>query len=147
MSARLRSLKSAISPVFISITLGFHYGGGIAVGDFNADGFEDLYVTNGKGKPNALFLNNGNGTFSDVAIAAGVADTLEGMGTVCADIDNDGDLDIFVSNHNAANRLYLNDGNAALQTLLQQPDWQYPDRAPALLWQILIMTAGWIFMY
>lgn len=92
--------------------VGFHYGGGIAVGDFNADGFEDLYVTNGNGKPNALFLNNGNGTFSDVAAAAGVADTLEGMGTVCADIDNDGDLDIFVSNHNAANRLYLNDGNA-----------------------------------
>ena len=91
---------------------GYHYGGGIAVGDFNGDGWQDMYVTNGYGYPNALFLNNGDGTFRDAAASAGVADTLEGMGTVCGDIDNDGDLDIFLSNHWGPKKLFLNDGSA-----------------------------------
>jgi hypothetical protein len=91
---------------------GFMYGGGIVTGDFNRDGFEDIYLTNGQGQPNQLYLNNGDETFSETGKAAGVADTLEGMGAVCGDVDNDGDLDIYLANHFGENKLFLNNGNA-----------------------------------
>lgn len=88
------------------------YGGGAACGDFNNDGWLDLYVVNGQGKPNLLYINQGNGVFVEKAKAAGVADEQMGIGAVCADIDNDGDLDLFLVNSLGKNRLYLNDGAA-----------------------------------
>ena len=96
---------------------GFMYGGGIACGDFNNDGFLDLYIPNGKGFRNLLYINkgtnNGKLTFSEVAYSSGVAnDTSEGVGAVSGDFDNDGDLDIYVANYFDENKLYLNDGNA-----------------------------------
>ena len=92
---------------------GFMYGVGIACGDFNNDGFLDFYLPNGKGFPNRLYLNNGNFTFREVASNSGLADeSSEGLGTVCGDLDNDGDLDIYVANYFDRNKLYLNDGNA-----------------------------------
>jgi len=60
---------------------------------------------------NNLFRNNGDGTFTDVSAASGIADHAgAGMGTVCADYDNDGDTDIFVANDGEANFLFRNDG-------------------------------------
>jgi len=91
---------------------GHDYGGGAACGDFNRDGFLDLYVVTGKDQPNLLYLNNGNGTFTETAKSAGVDDDQMGIGAVCGDVDNDGDLDLFVVNFLAKNRLYLNDGTA-----------------------------------
>ncbi|MEE8452693.1 MAG: VCBS repeat-containing protein, partial [Thermoguttaceae bacterium] len=59
-----------------------------------------------------LYRNNGDGTFTDVSIAAGIAaHEGPGMGTVCADIDNDGDTDIIVGNDAAANFCFQNDGS------------------------------------
>ena len=73
------------------------YGHAVAVGDYDADGFPDLYLTNFGA--NALLHNNGDGTFQDVTDGAGVGDTLWGFGGVWFDADGDRDLDLFVVNY------------------------------------------------
>jgi enediyne biosynthesis protein E4 len=73
------------------------WGMGVAVGDYNNDGFEDLYVT--CLGPDHLLKNNGNGTFTDVTARAGVNDPRWTTGASFVDYDQDGDLDLFVSNY------------------------------------------------
>jgi len=73
------------------------FGMGVAVGDYNNDGFEDFYVT--CLGPNHLFKNNGNGTFTDVTRQTGVDDPRWSTGAAFVDYDNDGKLDLFVSNY------------------------------------------------
>ena len=77
-------------------------GAGVSVVDVNNDGWPDLYFTNSRsGYPNALYVNKGDGTFVDVARAAGVADVNQpgegvSMGAVWGDFDNDGLEDLLV---------------------------------------------------
>ena len=73
------------------------WGMGVAVADYNNDGFEDLYVT--CVGPNRLLKNNGNGTFSDVGKTARVDDHRWSTGAAFVDYDNDGRLDLFVANY------------------------------------------------
>ena len=73
------------------------WGMGAAVGDYNNDGFDDLYIT--CYGPNHLLKNNGNGTFTDVTQTAGVDDKRWSAGAAFVDYDNDGKLDLFVSNY------------------------------------------------
>jgi enediyne biosynthesis protein E4 len=70
------------------------YGMGIAVGDYNRDGYPDLFVTGYGGC--TLYRNNGNGTFSDVTAASGIATPGWASSAVWFDYDNDGRLDLFV---------------------------------------------------
>jgi enediyne biosynthesis protein E4 len=70
------------------------YGQGVAVGDYNADGFPDLYVTQ-YGR-SILYRNNGDGTFTDVTEKTGVAAPGWASSAVWFDYDNDGRLDLFV---------------------------------------------------
>jgi hypothetical protein len=84
------------------ITNAYGSGLGVAAGDFNDDGASDFYVAN-DAMSNQLWLNKGDGTFEDGALMAGLAFNAEGqpegsMGLAIGDPDNDGDLDIFVTN-------------------------------------------------
>jgi len=73
---------------------GVGYGMGVAVGDYDNDGYEDLYVTAYGG--NKLYHNNGDGTFTDVTETAGVAGNGWSTSAAWADLDNDGFLDLVV---------------------------------------------------
>lgn len=80
-------------------------GPGVAFIDYNNDGWQDLFFTNGKDWPGQrrqtatlqLFRNNKNGTFTDVSRASGLAVEVYGLGSAVGDFDNDGDDDLFVS--------------------------------------------------
>lgn len=100
-------------------------GPGCAFFDYDADGYLDIYLLNGcwlrevndnlgrdlRGKlANALYRNNGDGTFTDVTGKAGVGDQGYGMGASAADFDNDGDLDLYVLNY-GTNVFYRNNGD------------------------------------
>jgi hypothetical protein len=95
-------------------------GSGVALLDYNNDGWLDIYLVNGStlaaldGKETppkaALFRNNHDGTFTDVAAEAGVTNDRWGYGVSVADYDNDGWPDIFVGNY-GKNRLYHNNHN------------------------------------
>ena len=73
------------------------YGMGVAVGDYDNDGYQDLFVT--AFGATTLLHNNGNGTFTDVTRQAGVADTLWTTSAAFVDYDRDGFLDLFVARY------------------------------------------------
>ncbi len=96
-------------------------GSGLAWGDYDDDGDPDLLLVNFKGpidpvEPergdgrHALYRNHGDGTFSDVSAAAGLDRASYGLGAAWGDYDNDGDLDLYLTNF-GPNLLYRNDGD------------------------------------
>jgi hypothetical protein len=90
-------------------------GAAVAVGDYDNDGFEDIFVTDSDaGRPNHLFHNNGDMTFADVAVKAGVAGGNDPLSIVSDaiwfDYDNDGKLDLLVARFGTP-ILYHNEGN------------------------------------
>src|SRR5690606_22120806 len=87
-------------------------GTGLAAGDYDGDGRVDLYAVS-KTEQSRLFRNLGNWRFADVTADAGIAFPAGAwtQGAAFADIDNDGDLDLYVCRFNAANLLFINQGN------------------------------------
>ena len=92
-------------------------GAGSVVFDFNSDTLHDIYITSNNG-PNALYRNNGDGTFTDVAAAARVEDIGGGTanGACAADYDNDGDPDLYVA-HFGPSRFYRNNGDGTFSNV------------------------------
>jgi hypothetical protein len=86
---------------------------GCAWADYDNDGFLDLFVANWMGLPNFLYHNNGDGSFTPITTGSIVNDGGNAIGCAWADYDNDGFLDLFVSNFGSRkNLLYHNDGNS-----------------------------------
>ena len=92
------------------------WGWGSCLADFDNDGDLDLFHVNGYSNADfdddlsRLFVNQGDGTFTEEAIARGINDDRQGRGVVCFDYDRDGDLDLFIANNFSEPRLYRNDG-------------------------------------
>ncbi len=118
--------------------------------DYDNDGFLDIYFVNGRWHPdisdnrgrvlkgkltNALYHNNGNGTFTDVTDKAGVGGTEDGYGMAasCADYDNDGDLDLYVCNYGEST-LYRNNGNGTFTDVTAKAGLTSPGWALAAPW-------------
>ena len=109
-------------------------GGGFF--DYDADGDLDIYLVNGaiqtenaqtETPHNVLYRNNGDGTFTDVTETAGVGSTTYGAGATAGDYDNDGDLDLYVTNF-GEDQLYRNNGDGTFTDVTKQakvanPNW------------------------
>ncbi|MCA9168781.1 MAG: VCBS repeat-containing protein [Planctomycetales bacterium] len=90
-------------------------GGGVTVGDYDNDGWPDIYLTSPSGG-NRLFRNLGGMRFQDVTADAGLHDPdFWGTGATFVDIDNDGDVDLYTCSYSMTNRLYLNQGDGSFK--------------------------------
>ena len=100
---------------------------GGAVADFDGDGWQDIFfVSGGRLAPDRLYINNGDGTFTDRAQAAGLAVRHRGLGAAAGDYDGDGWMDIFVVSFGDADpdaatagqlRLYRNNGDGTFNNV------------------------------
>jgi len=118
---------------------------GVALLDYDNDGWLDIYVVNGAQMPglektgpeywNRLYHNNGDGTFTDVTVAAGVAGQGYDLGVVTGDYDNDGDTDLFVAGLRG-NTLYRNNGNGTFTDVTATAGLAQRDPKYGTLWSV-----------
>lgn len=113
-------------------------GLGVAFADFDNDGWTDVFVANDSVRQ-SLYRNKGNGTFEDIAVISGAAydedgRTFAGMGIDCADYDNDGYVDVFITTlSNEKYALYRNNGDLS---------FTYATNTSAV-GQITLLYSGW----
>lgn len=111
----------ALSDVAPQVNVNKYTGGrGVVVGPILSDARSDIFCDNENG-PNFLFKNNGDGSFRDVASAAGVEDRYQhGRGVALADFNGDGKTDIVYGNWNGPHRLYLQDSQQRFKDVATQ---------------------------
>jgi hypothetical protein len=122
---------------------------GVAIFDYNNDGYEDIYFVNGARIPelmktgpeyyNRLYQNNGNGTFTDVTARAGVKGEGYSMGVAVGDYDNDGWEDLYVVGVNR-NQLFHNNGDGTFTDVTETAGLKGLDPQRGKTWSI---CAGW----
>jgi hypothetical protein len=125
-------------------------------GDFDGDGDLDLFVGNesrreigsppGGEFPSQLFRNDGDGSFTDVAGAAGVTNDRYCKGVTAGDYDNDGDLDLYVSN-TGPNRLYRNDGGGRFRDVALEAGVVEPAGHSFAAWFFDVDNDGWLDLF
>lgn len=123
----------------LSPTIGFwRMGAGASIGDFNNDGWQDLFFLGGDFRPDALFINNQDGTFSNQATEWGIDATHIGFGTAVGDYNNDGWLDIFVTSlgengvvEPGHNKLYHNNGNGSFTDMADSAGIKETNSSPS----------------
>lgn len=115
-------------------------GSGVTVFDYDGDGDQDIYLLNGtylegiseptgkifENTPDALYRNNGDGTFAEVTKQAGLDDRHWSMAAGPVDIDKDGDLDLYLLNY-GPNVFYLNNGNGTFRDATAELGLRGPD--------------------
>ena len=119
--------------------------GGVAVFDFNNDGYQDIFFANGadveslkKTSPkyfDRLFQNDGKGHFTDVTQHAGLAGTGYDVGVAVGDYDNDGYKDLFVGGVHG-NHLYHNNGDGTFTDVTEKAGINKPDKQYGPLWSV-----------
>jgi enediyne biosynthesis protein E4 len=139
-------LNSSISPHRYSIET---MAGGVAAFDYDNDGLLDIFFTNGAELPsldksnpsfsNRLFHNNGDGTFTDVTLKAGLGGMGYSMGVAAGDYDNDGFVDLYVTGVNR-NQLFHNNGNGTFTDVTPKAGVTGVIPGIGKAWSI---TAGW----
>ncbi len=122
---------------------------GVAIFDYNNDGYEDIYFVNGARIPelmktgpeyyNRLYQNNGNGTFTDVTARAGVKGEGYSMGVAVGDYDNDGWEDFYVVGVNR-NQVFHNNGDGTFTDVTEAAGLKGLDPQRGKTWSI---CAGW----
>ncbi|PYQ54962.1 MAG: CRTAC1 family protein [Acidobacteria bacterium] len=125
---------------------------GVALLDYDNDGWLDIYAVNGAKMPsleksgpeywNRLFHNNGDGTFTDVTEKAGVAGRGYDLGVATGDYDNDGYTDLFVAGLRG-NTLYHNNGNGTFTNVTEKAGLARPDPKYGTLWAVAAAFADY----
>lgn len=123
-----KDVKGGFVPNFEVTGLSFMPGVGFI--DYDNDSWIDIYLANGIGQPNALYRNNGNGTYTDVAAKAGVANMGFTTGIAVGDLNNDGFDDMYVAAQpmmgdgtdtpDGPDALYINNGDGTFREIAEQ---------------------------
>ena len=122
--------------------------------DYDSDGNLDLYIGNESRKkdseagdyPSQLFRNNGDGTFTDVAPKAGVTNDRYCKGVAAGDFDNDGDMDLYLSNV-GPNRLYRNEGDGTFTDVAPELGLIEPAQRSFAPWFFDVDNDGWLDIF
>ncbi len=155
------SLMRNDAGVFVDVTREAGLGGpgyptqAACFGDFDDDGDLDLYVVNESCRetgphpgdyPAQFYVNDGTGHFSESAEAAGLTNDRYAKGVAAGDFDNDGDLDIYVSNI-GVNRLYRNDGGGHFSDVAPRLGVGEPSKRSFACWFFDYDNDGWLDLF